>query len=52
MTKDIRLIDAINSRHSVKVFDETVKIPRAEMEEMLTLATRAPSSINLQPCAS
>lgn len=49
MTKDIRLIDAINSRHSVKVFDETVKIPRAEMEEMLTIATRAPSSINLQP---
>lgn len=49
MNKDIKLIDAINNRHSVKEFDPNVKISKEEMEEMLSLATRAPSSINLQP---
>ncbi|WKK69639.1 nitroreductase family protein [Brochothrix thermosphacta] len=49
MNKDIKLIDAINNRHSVKEFDPNVKISKEEMEEMLSLAIRAPSSINLQP---
>lgn len=45
----LSLIDAIESRKSVKEFDSSVKIPRQEMEEMIALATKAPSSINLQP---
>ncbi|NEU28786.1 nitroreductase family protein [Paenibacillus polymyxa] len=36
-------------RRSVKVYDPSVKISREEMTEILTEATRAPSSINLQP---
>ncbi|KGQ70145.1 nitroreductase family protein [Uruburuella testudinis] len=44
-----RLLDVIQARHSVKGFDPDVKIPRADMEEMLRLAMLAPSSINLQP---
>ncbi|UTH13715.1 nitroreductase family protein [Macrococcus equipercicus] len=46
---NLSLIEAIESRKSVKEFDSSVKIPRAEMEEMIALATKAPSSINLQP---
>lgn len=42
--------DAIlTGRRSVKVFDENVKIPRSEMNEILEKATLAPSSINMQP---
>lgn len=47
--KNISLIEAINSRQSVKGFDPEVKIPHETMEEMIQLATKAPSSINLQP---
>ncbi|TKH35670.1 nitroreductase family protein [Paenibacillus polymyxa] len=36
-------------RRSVKVYDPSVKISREEMTEILAEATRAPSSINLQP---
>ncbi|MGG1642047.1 nitroreductase family protein [Paenibacillus sp. NRS-1782] len=36
-------------RRSVKVYDPSVKISLEEMTEILTEATRAPSSINLQP---
>lgn len=36
-------------RRSIKKYDPTVKISREEMTEILAEATRAPSSINLQP---
>lgn len=36
-------------RRSIKNYDPAVKISRDEMNEILTKATRAPSSINLQP---
>ena len=41
--------DVIKERHSVRSYDPTVKISREEMNEMLQLATLAPSSSNLQP---
>ncbi|MNO53354.1 putative NAD(P)H nitroreductase YodC [compost metagenome] len=41
--------DIITSRHSVRVYDPTVKISRKEMTEILEEATLAPSSVNLQP---
>ncbi|MBI5974479.1 nitroreductase family protein [Staphylococcus canis] len=41
--------EILTGRRSVKVFDENVKIPRSEMDEILTKATLAPSSINMQP---
>lgn len=41
--------DVVFNRHSVKVFDENVKIDRREMLEILEEATKAPSSVNLQP---
>lgn len=39
----------IQERHSVRQYDPTVKISREEMKEILTEATLAPSSSNLQP---
>lgn len=39
----------ITSRHSVRVYDPSVKISREEMTEILEEATLAPSSVNLQP---
>ncbi|MBT2284573.1 nitroreductase family protein [Paenibacillus polymyxa] len=36
-------------RRSVKLYDPEVKISREEMTEILSEASRAPSSINLQP---
>ncbi|WP_414045474.1 nitroreductase family protein [Macrococcus equi] len=47
--KNLSLVEAINTRKSVKGFDPEVKIPHETMEEMIRLATKAPSSINLQP---
>ncbi|PTE38211.1 nitroreductase family protein [Staphylococcus gallinarum] len=41
--------DVVMNRKSVKVFDETVKIPQAEMDEIIQKATKAPSSVNMQP---
>ncbi len=41
--------ELIASRHSVRLYDPTVKISREEMTEMLEEATMAPSSVNLQP---
>lgn len=41
--------DIVLNRKSVKVFDENVKIPQTEMEEMIQKATKAPSSVNMQP---
>ncbi|GAB6931037.1 nitroreductase family protein [Paenibacillus sp. JCM 10914] len=39
----------IRERHSVRHYDPSVKIPRQEMEEILSEAILAPSSSNLQP---
>ncbi|PJN88954.1 nitroreductase family protein [Bacillus sp. mrc49] len=41
--------EILTGRRSIKKYDTTVKITRAEMEEILTLATLAPSSVNMQP---
>lgn len=45
----LSLTEIINKRKSVKEFDPNFKIPREEIKEMIALATKAPSSINLQP---
>ncbi|CAM3286058.1 nitroreductase family protein [Sporolactobacillus spathodeae] len=47
--KSIDFFKVINERHSVKQYDQSIKIPHQEMVEMLEEATKAPSSINLQP---
>ncbi|WJH36134.1 nitroreductase family protein [Paenibacillus sp. CC-CFT747] len=47
VTNDFREIVA--GRRSIKNYDPSVKISREEMEEILTLATLAPSSVNMQP---
>lgn len=41
--------DVVFNRHSIKEFDSTVKISREEMLQILTEATQAPSSVNMQP---
>lgn len=41
--------DITFNRHSAKVFDKDVKISNEEMLEMITEATKAPSSVNMQP---
>jgi nitroreductase len=41
--------DVVRERRSVRSYDPSVMIPREEMTEMLELATRAPSSSNMQP---
>ncbi|WP_312116674.1 nitroreductase family protein [Brevibacillus reuszeri] len=46
-TNDFREITY--GRRSVKLYDPEVKISREEMTEILEGATRAPSSVNLQP---
>lgn len=45
----MQLLDAIQQRKTIKMFDKNCKIPREEMEEMLRLAQLAPSKANLQP---
>lgn len=42
------LAEIMRSRHSVKKYQPDVAIPRKELEEMLALASTAPSSWNLQ----
>ncbi|MFP3720703.1 nitroreductase family protein [Niallia circulans] len=42
------LEEIMKSRKSVRVYDSTHKIEKKELEEILTLATSAPSSSNLQ----
>ena len=39
----------MQDRRSIRTYDENVKISKEEMSEMLTVATKAPSSVNLQP---
>lgn len=46
-TNDFREITF--GRRSVKLYDPEVKISRKEMTEILAGATRAPSSVNMQP---
>ncbi|RDI41867.1 nitroreductase family protein [Falsibacillus pallidus] len=41
--------EILKKRRSIKNYDPTVKISREEMEEILTTATTAPSSVNMQP---
>lgn len=45
----MQLTDAITQRKTIKLFDKNVKIPREQLNEMLSLAQRAPSKANLQP---
>ncbi|KRM96210.1 nitroreductase [Liquorilactobacillus aquaticus DSM 21051] len=40
--------DVILNRHSVRLFDPTVKITREELQTLITEATTAPSACNLQ----
>lgn len=41
--------EIVNGRRSIKQYDPTVKISREEMTEILTQASTAPSSVNMQP---
>lgn len=41
--------DVVFGRRSIRAYDETVKIPQEEMLEMISEATKAPSSVNMQP---
>lgn len=45
----MQLIDAIQQRKTIKLFNQNAKIPREELAEMLELAQLAPSKANLQP---
>lgn len=47
MTNDFK--DIITGRRSIREYDPSVKISKEEMTEILTEATLAPSSVNLQP---
>jgi nitroreductase len=42
-------INAIKKRQSVKVYDPSFKISQDDLKDILTLASRSPSSWNLQP---
>ncbi|MFE6169766.1 nitroreductase family protein [Viridibacillus arvi] len=41
--------EIVYGRRSIKEYDPTVKISREEMSEIIAQATKAPSSINMQP---
>ncbi|WP_409290805.1 nitroreductase family protein [Peribacillus sp. SCS-37] len=41
--------EIVKNRRSIKNYDPAVKISKEEMEEILALATTAPSSVNMQP---
>ena len=41
--------EILESRKSVKGFDPNYKIPHEEMNEIIRKATKAPSSVNMQP---
>jgi nitroreductase len=47
ITNDFNQI--LKGRSSIKNYDKSVKISREEMTEILSLATLAPSSVNMQP---
>lgn len=44
-----QLMNTINSRQSIRKYDQNVKIDRSEVLEILQEAAQAPSSHNLQP---
>lgn len=44
----ITVVD-LEKRRSIRLYDPSVKISREEMNEILRKATRAPSSMNMQP---
>ncbi|WP_424766469.1 nitroreductase family protein [Paenibacillus sp. sgz302251] len=41
--------DVLNSRHSVRKYDSNATISEEELREILEMATKAPSSSNMQP---
>lgn len=45
----MQLLEAVQQRKTIKLFDRNVKIERTELTEMLRLAQLAPSKANLQP---
>lgn len=49
MYKNNDFEDIIKNRRSIRTYDDSVKISREEMEQILTDAMRAPSSVNMQP---
>ena len=49
MFKNNDFSDVVFGRRSVKVFDENFKIDREEMLDIIREATKAPSSVNMQP---
>ncbi|MET3504122.1 nitroreductase [Halalkalibacter oceani] len=46
---ELGVFQTIEERHSVRKFDPEARIEREELEELLTIATKAPSSWNIQP---
>ncbi len=42
-------LEIMQDRRSIRTYDEKVKISKEEMSEILAAATKAPSSVNLQP---
>ncbi|PMC34431.1 nitroreductase family protein [Bacillus sp. UMB0899] len=42
-------LQIVEDRRAIRTYDENVKISQEEMSEILTAATKAPSSVNLQP---
>jgi len=49
VSADMKFMDVIRERHSVRYYDPAFKIPQEELKQMLEEATLAPSSSNLQP---
>ena len=47
MNQDFKTI--VLNRRSIREYDPTIKISQEEMKQILEDATRAPSSVNLQP---
>lgn len=49
MFKNNDFSNVVFGRRSIKVFDENFKIEKEEMLDMIREATKAPSSVNMQP---
>ncbi|HDX9578505.1 TPA: nitroreductase family protein [Bacillus pseudomycoides] len=49
VTKTNDFTEILTERRSIRKYDPTVKISKEEMTEILTEATLAPSSVNMQP---
>ena len=47
--REVKTMDLILNRRSIRLYDENVKISREEMNQILTEAMAAPSSKNQQP---